>query len=357
MEIGAGIKIQKLKQIPSNIVRQVLLLAAVVFLGIILFRELQFFLPALLGAYTLYVLLRKYMFILTGKYKWRTGWTAAFLMLLSFVIILFPIMMLINMMSTKVSYAILHSTDVLKKLQVFVHAYEQKWGFEILTDANIAKATNWAATRLPLILNATLNTLTTVVMMYFLLYFMLINGRKMEAGIYKWMPVKDENIILIRKDMNSMVISNAVGIPVIALLQGLVGLVGYVIIGVDEPVFWFVVTAITALLPVVGAALAYVPLSLLLFASGETGKGIFVLLFGFLVIGLVDNVFRFWFNKKFGDIHPLITVFGVIIGVSLFGFIGIIFGPILISLFVLLIKIYVSEFSTRSKNIDEIGDA
>ncbi|HKP32107.1 MAG TPA: AI-2E family transporter, partial [Chitinophagaceae bacterium] len=193
--------------------------------------------------------------------------------------------------------------------------------------------------------------------MYFLLYFMLINGRKMEAGIYKWMPVKDENILLIRKDMNSMVVSNAVGIPVIALMQGLVGLIGYMIIGVDEPVFWFVVTAITALLPVVGAALAYVPLSLLLFASGETGKGVFVLLFGFLVIGLVDNVFRFWFNRKFGDIHPLITVFGVIIGVSLFGFIGIIFGPILISLFLLLIKIYVSEFSMKSRNIDDLPTA
>jgi len=138
------------------------------------------------------------------------------------------------------------------------------------------------------------------------------------------------------------------------LLQGLVGLLGYVIIGVDQPVFWFAITAITAMLPVVGAALGYVPLSLLLFANGDPIRGIIVLLYGFLVIGLVDNVFRFWFNKKFGDIHPLITVFGVIIGVSVFGFIGIIFGPILISLFLLLVKIYSSEYSDRSKNVDEV---
>ena len=140
------------------------------------------------------------------------------------------------------------------------------------------------------------------------------------------------------------------------LLQGVVGLLGYWIIGVDEPVFWFVVTAITALLPVVGAALAYVPLGLLSFASGEPSKGIFVLLYGFIVIGLVDNVFRFWFNKKYGDIHPLITVFGVIVGVSLFGFIGIIFGPILISLFILLLKIYTSEYAERAKNIEEVSE-
>ncbi len=344
-----------MNRIAPTIIRQVLLLAAIVLLGIILFRELQFFIPALLGAYTLYVVLRKYFLILTVRYKWKQGATAALLMFLSFLIILLPIMMLVNMMSSKVAYAISHSGEVLKRIQAFVQGYEKKWGFEVLTDANIEKATNWAATRLPAILNATLNTLTTVIVMYFVLYFMLTNSKRMETGIYNWMPVKDENVILIRKDLNSMVVSNAIGIPVIALLQGLVGLLGYVIIGVDEPVFWFVVTAITALLPVVGAALAYVPLSLLLFAGGENVKGVIVLIYGLGIIGTVDNVFRFWFNKRYGDIHPLITAFGVIIGVSLFGFIGIIFGPILISLFLLLVKIYLSEYSDRRKNVDEVG--
>jgi predicted PurR-regulated permease PerM len=344
-----------MNRISASVIRQVLLLTAIVLLGILLFRELQFFIPALLGSYTLYVVLRRYYLILTGKYKWKKGATAAFLMLLSFLIILLPIMMLINMMSTKVAYAISHSGEVLKRIQILVQGYEKQLGFEILTDANIEKATNWAATRLPAVLSATVNTLATVAMMYFVLYFMLINSRRMETGVYNWMPVKEENVTLIRKDLNNMVVSNAIGIPVIALLQGLVGLVGYVIIGVDEPLFWFVITAITALLPVVGAALGYVPLSLLLFANGETMKGVIVLIYGFAIIGLVDNVFRFWFNKKFGDIHPLITVFGVIIGVSVFGFIGIIFGPILISLFLLLVKIYSSEYSDRNKNVDQVG--
>ena len=316
---------------------------------------MQFFIPAMLGAYTLYVLLRKYFLILTGRHKWKKGATAAFLMVLSFLIILLPIMLMVNMISGKVAYAIAHSSEILKKIQTLVQGYEQKWGFEILTDSNIEKATNWAATRLPAILNATVNTIATIAMMYFVLYFMLISSRKMETGLHTWMPVKDENVVLIRKDLNNMVISNAIGIPVIALLQGLVGLIGYVIIGVDQPVFWFAITAIAAMLPVVGAALGYVPLSLLLFANGDNWRGILILLYGFLIIGLTDNVFRLWFNKKFGDIHPLITVFGVIIGVSLFGFIGLIFGPILISLFILLVKIYTSEYSERRKSVDEVG--
>jgi predicted PurR-regulated permease PerM len=244
-------------RIAPGIIRQILLLAAIVLE--LFYLKLQFFIPAVLGAYTLYVLLRKYFMILTVRHKWKKGLTAAFLMLLSFLIILLPIMMLVSMMSTKVAYAIEHSGGILRRIQTLVKGYEQKLGFEILTDANIEKATTWAATRLPAILNATLNTLMTVTMMYFVLYFMLTNSKKMETGVYHWMPVKQENVVRIRKDLNNMVISNAIGIPVIALLQGLVGLLGYFIIGVDEPVFWFVITTITAMLPVVGAALAYVP--------------------------------------------------------------------------------------------------
>ena len=171
----------------------------------------------------------------------------------------------------------------------------------------------------------------------------------MELRLYEYLPVKDENAGKLGKEVNNMVISNAIGIPVIAVLQGIVGLIGYLIIGVDEPMFWFVVTCITAMIPVVGAAMAYVPLALIFFANGQNWQGFFMLIYGFGVIGTVDNIFRFTLQRKIGNIHPLITVFGVIIGLKLFGFIGLIFGPLLISLFILLVKIYSSEFMIKQR--------
>ena len=78
-----------------------------------------------------------------------------------------------------------------------------------------------------------------------------------------------------------------------------------------------------------------------------------MLVFGLAVIGSVDNIFRFWLQKKLGDVHPLITVFGVIIGVNLFGFIGLIFGPILISLFLLLLKVYSIEFRPNKNELNK----
>jgi predicted PurR-regulated permease PerM len=251
------------------------------------------------------------------------------------------------MMTSRIAFAIEHSSDILNSIKNLIGTYEKRYNVDILTDENIRRISTIGAETLPKILGATFDTLTTILVMYFILFFMLVDGRKMESHFYEWVPLKDENILLLRRDLNLLVNSNAIGIPLIAVIQAIVALIGYIILGVDQPIFWFVITCIAAMLPVVGAAAAYIPISLLFFAAGNNGKGVIMLIYGFGVIGVVDNVARFWLQKKLGDVHPLITVFGVIIGVSMFGFIGLIFGPILISLFLLMIKIYASEFSQK----------
>ena len=336
--------------IHQNRIRQVFFLVIIVLLGLLLFSELYTFLPALLGAVTLYIVMRKWMFYLTEKKKWRKGWTAALLMLLSMIVILLPIALLINMLSTKITFAIQHSDELVGSLKKIVTEIEQKFKIKITRDENINRLGDFIRSSIPKLLGATFNTLGTIFFMYFILYFMLVNGRKMEANIYEHIPLKDENAMMLGTEVKNMVLSNAVVIPVIAVLQGVVALIGYLIIGVNEPWFWFVVTCITAMLPVVGAALAYVPLAIIFFANGDTGKGIFMLIYGFGVIGTVDNIFRFTLARKIGNVHPLVTVFGVIIGLSVFGFIGLIFGPLLISLFLLLLKIYSSEFITKQRH-------
>ena len=325
-------------------------LVIIVLLGLLLFNELYTFLPALLGAVTLYIVMRNWMFYLTIKKKWRKGWTAALLMLLSMIVILLPIALLINMLSSKITFAIEHSNELVESLKKVVSDIELKFNIKITRDENINRLGDFIRSSIPRLLGATFNTLGTIFFMYFILYFMLVNGRKMEANIYEHMPLKDENAVMLGTEVKNMVLSNSVVIPLIAVLQGIVALVGYLIIGVNEPWFWFVVTCITAMLPVVGAALAYVPLAIIFFANGDTGKGIFMLIYGFGVIGLVDNIFRFTLARKIGNVHPLVTVFGVIIGLSVFGFIGLIFGPLLISLFLLLLKIYSSEFITKQRH-------
>jgi len=340
--------------INQNRVRQFFFILIILLLFILLFLELNIFLPALLGAITLYILLHKWMLYLTEKKKWRRGWTTVLLMLFSLVVMLLPVGLLINMLSSKVNYAIQHSAELTAALNTVVADIDRQFDIKLLSEENIHKIGTGIANSLPQILGATFNTLTNIFFMYFILYFMLVNSRKMEDSLYEHIPLKDENLAKIGKEIHTMVYSNAIGIPLIAFAQGLIALPFYLIIGVKEPWFWFGVTCIAAMLPVVGAALAYVPLAIIFFANDETMKGLLTVVYGFGIIGTVDNVLRFSLLKKLGNVHPLITVFGVIIGLSLFGFIGLIFGPLLISLFLLLLKIYTSEFVTKQRAINKI---
>lgn len=317
--------------------------------GIFLFKEFLSFLPAFLGALTFYIMMRNTNDYLTRKKKWKKGLAASALMLISFLIVLVPVWLFINLLSGKVQAVIDNSTAFEAALVKTVTSIEQSLQIEILNQKNIQQISIKLAALLPDLLGATFNSLTSLVIMYFLLYFMLTGSRNMEAWLYEHIPLKDENVNLIGKELNTLVVSNTIGIPLTALLQGIVALIGYWAIGVPDTGFWFVITCIAAMIPFVGAALAYVPVALLLFADGHSTKCIIMLIYGFGIVGSVDNIFRFALQKKLGDIHPLITVFGVIIGLNLFGFIGLIFGPILLSLFILLIKIYLNEFGKREK--------
>jgi predicted PurR-regulated permease PerM len=340
--------------IHQNQVRQVFFIIILVAIGLLLFVELYTFLPAVLGAVTLYILMRRWMFYLAHVKKWKKAWAATLLMILSMIIILFPIYILITMLSSKVTFAIEHSNELVTALKKVVSDIEQRFDMDLVSDENINNLGTAIANGIPKLLNATFSTLTTIFFMYFILYFMLVNGRRMEVALYEHIPLNDENVEKLGKEVNSMVVSNAVGIPLIALLQGVVAVIGYLIIGVKEPWFWFVVTCITAMLPVVGAALAYVPIAIIFFANGNTTQGIIMLIFGFGIIGLVDNVFRFTLARKIGNVHPLVTVFGVIAGLKVFGFIGLIFGPLLISLFMLLLRIYSNEFIHKQRDLSKI---
>ncbi len=327
--------------------RQVSFIIILVVLGYALFTELRNFVPAFLGALTFYVLMRKWMFRMQYVRKWKPGSAALILMLTSFIVIMGPIWGAVNLLMPRITFAVNNSSAVIDKVSVLLKNVGDKTGIELTSTSNLTKVSTFLAEKIPTLLGATFNTIASIAMMYFILYFMLVNGRKMESAMSDFVPMNDENTNKVGDEVNNIVLSNAIGIPLIAFLQGVVGLIGYLILGVEQPIFWFVVTCITAMLPIVGAALAYIPITIIFFAQGDNVRGILMLVHGFGIIGLVDNVFRITLSRKIGDIHPLVTVLGVLAGLNLFGFIGLIFGPLLISLFLLLMKIYSLEFTNR----------
>ena len=337
----------RMQEARSDNIKQVSFYFLLIFLAILLFLQLSSFLPALLGAVTLFILMKNLMSYLVLKKKWRTGLAATFLMVISFLIVLLPTTMFVNILYTKIDYAIANSNNVLSGLKMFIEKIEINYHVTLISDKNIESLGIAIAQLLPTLFGATVNSLVTIVVMYIILYFLLANFREMESWFYNNIPLKKENLKLLGIDISKMIYSNALGIPATAILQGIIGVAGYYFLGVQDLTFWFAVTCITAMVPMVGSAIAYVSLSILFFVNGDSTKGILLLVYGIAIMNVLDSVFRIGIQKKIGNTHPLITMFGVIVGIKLFGFIGLVFGPILISLFILLAKIYLNEFHKK----------
>lgn len=329
-------------------VRQMFLILLIAAIFGVLFWNLRFFLPAVLGAYTFYVLLRGLQFHLTERWKWPMRLAASVLVLLSFIAVLLPLNWLFGMLRNRVISLFQNSDQLLQNAGQVIHKVEIQYGITLLTPENTKNLSDWSVQQVQSLIGATVNGIGLVLAMYLILWFMLTEGKKMEQAFFKWMPLRGENVEYLRKHLNDMVWSNALGIPLMGIVQGFAALLMYWLLGVDDPWLWFAVTFVSGMLPVVGVALAYVPLTLILLANGQEWQALVIFLYSFLVVGSVDNIARMWLLKKIGQTHPLITLFGVIAGLKMFGFIGFVFGPIMISLFILLLRIYQKEFHHHS---------
>lgn len=335
----------KHEQISSIKIKQVALLAIILILAGLICFNLALFIPSVLGAITIYVVCRKYNFYLQEERKWKPWASALALMFASLIVLILPIYFIGDLLIEKLGNA----QAYMDKFNVFlekIHTYiYSKIGFDILSKENMAKLRNSVGQFSTKALSGTVNTLTVVLSMYFMLYFMLEKPRFFERILSSSAPLKRSNVSLIGEKMRKLIMANAIGIPVVALGQGIVALVGYFIFGAPSPVLLFALTAAASMIPVVGAAIIYVPICIYMIAEGDTGTGLGLAAYCMVVVGLTDNVLRFTLLKKLEDIHPLNTVFGIIMGMNLFGFMGLVFGPILISLTLLLIQVYRNEFS------------
>lgn len=341
-------------QIPANKVRQVLFLLTVITLGVILFMQTSFMISAFLGAVALYMILRKMMYKLVYEKHWKKWIAAMVLMIASFIVIVLPFAWIGYILAQKITPFIQHPeiiTNTAAKMQGYIN---QRFNMDILSQPNLEKITNFISASIPTVLSSTANTLLNIVVAYFLLWFMLTNASKVEIWLQRHLPFKPENKQKVIIEVRESVMSNAVGLPIMGAIQGVIAMIGYWIFDAPDPVLWGIVTGICSFIPFVGTMATWVPLAILAFASGDVNNGIGQVLWGLIVIGMSDNVFRMILQKKIGDIHPLITVFGVIIGLNMFGFLGLIFGPLIISLFILLIKIYVNEFIDSKVEVDVI---
>jgi predicted PurR-regulated permease PerM len=338
------------KQIPTSIIRQVFTLLVILMILIISFTELLPYLGGVLGAITLYVLLVGFQRKLEDR-GWNASLTASLLMVGACIAILLPIAGIGIMFASKLKSALNNQSSVEESIKQQLAKIQEFIGYDLSGVLDTGKIGEFASSSLQGLASSSASMFIAVGLMLFLLYYMLVHRSVWQKAALDYLPLKEENIKNIGEKGLGLVRSNAVGIPMVAILQGIIALIGYYIFGVDNPFFWFVITTIGSMIPFVGTALGILPVFLILLSQGETGSAIGILIYGITVVGATDNIFRLVVQRKLADIHPLITLIGVLVGVPLFGFIGLVFGPLLISSVLLLIKIYKDEYVRKPENI------
>ena len=336
----------------NNRLRQVLLIGLILLLTIVFINQLFIFFPGFLGAITLYILSRNAYHRLCINKKWNKAVTAMLFILSSLAVVAIPVYLTVSLVSPKINLLIGKQHEIFQGLQIFSNKIQAYSGIQILSSKNTQALAEKVSAIIPDLINSTATILTNLIMMFFLLYFLLVNGKAIENYLNTIIPLKSENVDILAHETTLMIRANAIGIPVICIVQGVFAAIGYLICGVDDWGLWGFMTGVFAFFPIIGTTIVWAPLAIFLYSTGQSYQGIGLIIYSLVVTGNVDYITRLGLLKRMGNVHPLITVLGVIVGLRLFGFMGLIFGPLLISYFIILVKIYINEFTIPVNSID-----
>ena len=269
------------------------LITIILVMGVVIFFKATPFLGGLLGAATIYILLRNQMLYLIEKKHMKKSLMATLMLIETILIFLIPISLVVWLLISKLQAINLDPKSLMEPI---------------------------------------------------VLYFMLVGGRKMEDYIIDILPFNQRNKRDVLHEFHMVVKSNAIGVPLLAIIQGGIAMLGYYIFGAPEVILWGVVSCFATVIPVIGVAIVWIPLALYIGATGHWWTALGLSVYCIVIVANVDNLIRSVLQRKMADTHPLITIFGVVIGLSLFGFMGIIFGPLLLSIFVLCVQIFKAEY-------------
>ncbi len=192
----------------------------------------------------------------------------------------------------------------------------------------------------PAALGSAAETIIGLFLLFFTLFYLFKDGDKLKKSIITLIPLKKKYSDELAKRMNNVIQAVITGQLVTAIIQGLIGGIGFAIFGIPNPVFWGFIMAILSFLPVVGASLVWAPGGIILILTGNYFAGIGLLIYGFFVMNITDNIVRPALIGDRSKIHPAVILIGVVGGIKVFGIIGLITGPLILGFLLAMLEFY-----------------
>lgn len=320
--------------------RNIIILIIVIVLGAILLYALRGIYGAILGTMVMYTLFRNLNIFLIERWRWPKSLSAVSIIILSVFIIVLPFAGIGTMLVNK-AIELQKNPEWINNLVHAVNTFAgDKLGKPDFLREQLEASAAFAGGLLTAVLGGAASLFLEVTVMYFVLYFLFVNYKGFENSLIHYLPFDDEKSLVFGEELKNITYANIIGQSFVAIVQGGCLALGFWIFGAKDPLFWGVIGAILSFIPLLGPPLIFVPAAAILISQGATWSGVGLLIWGFGLVINIDNVLRFIIAKRVGDIHPLITVVGVIIGLPLFGLMGLVYGPLLLTYFLIAVRIY-----------------
>lgn len=325
----------------DKVMRKRLATGLVIFFAAVLLFAIWPYLSGIIGALllsTIFMPVYKALYKKTRKKRLSAG----LVVLIALAVVIVPIAIITPLLYREINNILLNQAT----LSTLINMLNERLALVDLgrylpdISESIAGAVRWLSTSF---IGSAADAIINIAIAFFTMFYIFVNANKLYDFAQRVIPFKREYNRELLSNFKNITNSTLISTVFIALFQGfLMGLTFY-ILGIRGAVLWGVVAFVLALFPIVGIPLVWVPASVILFAQGDLTSAVIIAIVG-LILSNVDIFIRSWLQNKFGRIHPLVTLLGVIIGVPFFGILGIFFGPILISYFMLMLCMYKDEY-------------
>ncbi len=224
------------------------------------------------------------------------------------------------------------------KVEALVNTYIP--GFELNITEQVKQSGAWLASNIGAIFAGTISVVFIFLISLMGSFYLFRDGKEFVAWVVEVSPLADGQDKLILDRISRAIRSIATGTLLLSIVQGVVAAIGFSLFGIDRPILWGSVAAIGALLPGIGTAGIMIPFVSYLVFVGNMGNAIGLLVWAIASIAIIDNVLGPYLMSRGNNLHPFVVLLSVLGGISVFGPIGFIIGPVVMSLFVVLLEIY-----------------
>lgn len=207
----------------------------------------------------------------------------------------------------------------------------------------VESSSNWLISGATIAVKETTNFIVSLLMIILTMFFFFVDGKKMLEKLMLLSPLPDKYDIEIFQKFRAVSYTTFISTFVTAIAQGAVGAIGFAIVGFP-PFLAGVLIAILSLIPYLGSMIFYIPVGIYYLLIGDIWQGAFILLWGFLVIGTIDNIIRAYMIKGKAEVNPIFVLLSILGGITLFGFWGVVLGPLIIAIAASVFHIYQMEF-------------